>query len=317
MSVIVCTHNPRPQYLRRVLNSLRTQSAAPETWELVVVDNASASPLSNTWDVSWHPRSRHVREERLGLTFARLRGIAETSGELLVFIDDDNELASDFLEQVTIVGEAYPALAVFGAGKLEPEFETEPPPELCNRVSMLALRTVTTPRWSNNPEDYRCLPWGAGLVVRRPVAAVYCDFVDQLRVSPILDRRGDRLFSGGDDLFSWAAAREGLGFGIFPQLRIKHLIASTRLNRKYFLRLIHDHACSNIVMHCLLGEARPQPMDAFRLGHVLLHGLRNGYFSMRCQLAQARGEAAAADFIADNGIAPLNTEMSETPSIMR
>ena len=35
---------------------------------------------------------RVVREERLGLTHARLRGHAEASGKILVFVDDDNLL---------------------------------------------------------------------------------------------------------------------------------------------------------------------------------------------------------------------------------
>ena len=36
--------------------------------------------------------------ERLGLTPARLRGIRESRGELLVFVDDDNVLERDYLE---------------------------------------------------------------------------------------------------------------------------------------------------------------------------------------------------------------------------
>ncbi|HTA29597.1 MAG TPA: glycosyltransferase family 2 protein, partial [Candidatus Cybelea sp.] len=93
-SVIICTHNPRPACLRRTLDSLRTQTLPFELWEFLLIDNASQPPLMGESDLSWHSQARHVREEELGLTPARLRGIKESAGELLIFIDDDNVLRS-------------------------------------------------------------------------------------------------------------------------------------------------------------------------------------------------------------------------------
>ena len=46
-----------------------------------------------------HPRGRVVREDRLGLTHARTRGIEESSGEVILFVDDDNILREDYLEK--------------------------------------------------------------------------------------------------------------------------------------------------------------------------------------------------------------------------
>src|SRR6516162_144183 len=123
LSVILCTHNPRHDYLCRVPASPRGQTLPDEQWEFLVVDNSSKQPLGEIWDISWHPRGRHVREAELGLTPARVRGIQESSGELLVFVDDDNLLAPDFLARVTAMSARYPGLGVFGAGILEPEFE--------------------------------------------------------------------------------------------------------------------------------------------------------------------------------------------------
>ena len=55
--------------------------------------------LADRFNISWHPNGRHVREDELGLTPARLRGVAEAVAELLVFVDDDNILDPDYLEQ--------------------------------------------------------------------------------------------------------------------------------------------------------------------------------------------------------------------------
>jgi glycosyltransferase involved in cell wall biosynthesis len=276
---------------------------------LLLVDNASDDRLSNTWDLSWHPRARHIREDNLGLTFARLRGIAQSVGELLVFVDDDNVLAADFLARAAAVHREYPHMGVFGAGRLEPDFEVQPPPDIHLRSQMLALRSVELARWSNNPRDSESIPWGAGLCVTRVVADAYGRFVERTGFIAALDRRGDQLFAGGDDLFSWVAAASNRGFGIFPELRVTHVIDKARLSRSYFLRLIHDHAFSHGVLGYFLSNTRPRRIDVFEYGHLLLHGIRNGLFSMRCRWAAVCGEQRAARFVRERQSHP--SEVSE------
>jgi glycosyltransferase involved in cell wall biosynthesis len=98
ISVIICTHNPRPDYLRRVLEALRNQTLSLEKWELLLVDNASQEPVtSESWDLSWHRHARYIREENVGIASARLRGMQEANADLMVFVDDDNVLSPDYL----------------------------------------------------------------------------------------------------------------------------------------------------------------------------------------------------------------------------
>jgi glycosyltransferase involved in cell wall biosynthesis len=306
ISVIVCTHNPRPDYLRRTLDALARQTLPSDRWELLVVDNASDPPLARSVDLSWHSGARHVREDQIGLTPARLRGIAESSAGLLVFVDDDNILAADYLERAATIHASYGFLGTFGAGVIEPEFEAEPPAELRPRLSLLALRTIPTIRWSNNAADAGSIPWGAGLCVSRPIADRYRQVVARLEMTAVLDRTAERLFSGGDDLFSWTAASVERGFGIFPELRVLHLISAARLNRRYFLRLVHDHAFSSAVLHYLLARVEPERLQWVGYVHLLLHGARNGYFSMMCQRAASRGADRAARYVAARHLQPVN-----------
>ena len=101
ISVIICTHNPRPNYLRRVLDALRRQTLPMDQWEVLIIDNASRGRLTAaTWDLSWHPRARIVREEEIGLSVARMRGMKEAAADILVFVDDDNVLDPDYLMQL-------------------------------------------------------------------------------------------------------------------------------------------------------------------------------------------------------------------------
>jgi glycosyltransferase involved in cell wall biosynthesis len=300
LSVILCTHNPRPDYLSRVLQALRGQMLPAERWEFLLVDNASEQPLAKIWDISWHSRGRHIRENELGLTAARLRGIRESKGELLVFVDDDNVLAPDFLVQATAISAQFPIVGVFGAGLLEPEFEVQPPAKLHPYLSRLALRSTQSALWSNNVKDYQSTPWGAGLCVTRRVANFYWKFVQDLGINAVLDRRGKRLFSNGDGLFSRVAARLGLAFGVFPELRITHLISARRLRLHYFLRLTHDTAFSGGVLNYILDGVQPERANLEWFVRLLLNGMRNGLFSMRCRWAESRGKDGAAQFILAN-----------------
>ena len=129
VSVIICSHNPREDYLRRVLDALKAQTLPAKDWELLLIDNASKEPLAKRVDLSWHPNARHIREDKVGLTHARLRGIAESKLDLLVFVDDDNVLRADYLQAALKINAAWPQLGAWG-GSCVPEFETEPSAEM-------------------------------------------------------------------------------------------------------------------------------------------------------------------------------------------
>jgi len=258
LHVAVCTHNPDPTRLKRTLESLAAQTLPMERWNFTLVDNASSVPLEGVCDLSWHPRGRVVREERLGLTEARLRAIEATDEDLLVFVDDDNVLSPDYLEQVLELDRQWPQLGVWGAGKILPEFEVEPPEFLSSEhYPMLALRDEERDCWSSNPGS-GAIPWGAGLVVRRSLAEKYHELVSSSELRRELDRRGEILNSAGDDEFSWVAAEElQLGHGVFAAMKLTHLIPASRLEEEYLLRLAEGHAFSRSMLHHLHGSTVP------------------------------------------------------------
>lgn len=308
ISVIICTHNPRPNYLLRVLAALRSQTLPMDQWELVLIDNASREPLADKWDLSWHPRGRIIREEEIGITPARLRGISETTGNLLIFVDDDNVLVEDYLKHAVAIAGAFPHVGVFGAGILEPEFEVKPEPLVSKRQHMLALRKVPRAFWTNNPNDYHCGPFGAGMCVPRAIAGRFVELVHNLEISTVLGRRGGSLFSHEDDLFYWLSAGNEAGFGIFPELRITHLIPASRVQPDYIVRLIHNHSFSKVVLSYKIGGKTPPKTMDFVMLRVIAHGLKNGWFSMRCFFAEVRGAEDAVRFIREKGLRALPRE---------
>lgn len=107
-TVIIYTHNPRPDSLRRLLDALKAQTLPRDQWNLWLVDKASKEPLADAWDLTWHSCARHIREDELGLTPASLHGIREFLGTPIVFLGEDNLLTPDFLFQVLAVNSACP-----------------------------------------------------------------------------------------------------------------------------------------------------------------------------------------------------------------
>ena len=260
VSVILCTHNPRDDYLDRVLIGLRRQTLSFQHWELLLIDNASKEPLADRFDIGWHPNGRHVREDELGLTAARLRGIAESAAELLIFVDDDNILDPDYLEQGLRVAREYPFLGTWG-GQCVPEFEVEPAPELKPYVGYVTLRTTERDFWTNVAGDWsEAYPVGAGLFVRRGVMAEVQRQTTACGLRQSLDRRGQLLLSGGDSDITLTACDMGLGCGVFQALKLTHLIPARRLSADYLVKLCYGNAFSSALLFTARGKPPTDPL---------------------------------------------------------
>jgi glycosyltransferase involved in cell wall biosynthesis len=258
LSVCICTHNPRKDYLERTLESLARQTLPKNCWELLIVDNASSKPVKESFSLDWHPNARHIYEEKIGLTMARLRAIADTETPLLLFVDDDNVLSKDYLVNLLGLERKMPFIGCFGAGILEPEYEEHPKKELLQLMPMLALRSITIDGWSNVAGD-GITPWGAGLSVRRDVAKEYAKLVGESPIRKTLGRSGGSLLSGEDDEISWVACSMGYGKGLFFSLRLQHLISSNRVKKDYLLKIAKGHAFSRK----LLSHLHYQQADKF------------------------------------------------------
>lgn len=243
LSVIICSHNPRRQFLNRTLKSLEQQTLPTEKWELLLIDNASAQQLNGIYPVKWHPHARWVREEELGLTAARLRGIREAQAELHVFVDDDNLLEPTYLESALHIAAEYPWLGVFGAANIIPEYEVQPDYELQRYLYMLALRNSDRDLLAKLDIITGACPYGAGLCAR---AEVGLELARRKQCGGVMfDRKGKDLFSSGDIELSLIAADCGFGQGVFRRLSLTHLIPSERVGVEYLLRMAEGQSYSN------------------------------------------------------------------------
>lgn len=229
-TVALCTHNHADQ-LAQTLEALRRIDLPVARWELVIVDNGSTDDTARLlarqrWPASWTVRVVH--EDRLGVANARNRALAEAAGEYLLFIDDDETPARDWLvayEQ--LIRDKAPDAA---GGRIEVMFEDSRPSWITDELlgflgrldhgsEALPLTNPRTPLYTGN------------FCVRCDVARVIGGF------DPALGRRGDRNEGGEDvDFYRRLVDSEKVVWW-FPGAVIYHRIRSAKLKRRYFLDL--------------------------------------------------------------------------------
>jgi glycosyltransferase involved in cell wall biosynthesis len=117
ISVVVATHD-RAERLAALLQSLRAQTLAPDSFEVVVVDDASSDHTPAILDRERRRdglRLRVVRRARCGgQAAARNDGWREALAPLVAFTDDDCVVAVDWLERGLAACGANPAAIVQG-----------------------------------------------------------------------------------------------------------------------------------------------------------------------------------------------------------
>lgn len=296
ISVIICTHNPKKDYLDHTLNGLKKQEMSFDEWELVVVDNASDEPVAADRSLDWHPNGRIIEEPELGLTPARVRGIRETSADLLIYVDDDMILEPDYLNQALRIADEYPFLGIWG-GNLRGGYEVEPPESIMRYIERLAVREVKHVRWSNI-RLWETTPSGAGMVVRRDIADEYAKEALKNPLKKFLSRKGESLSSGGEIDVAYTAIALGYGSGLFPQLVATHLLPAHRLTESYMLRLQEANAFSGMVISRIYGEERiPVPKPSFPLLRGFYHRFSGKKFRFQMTMAMVRGQKRAAELL--------------------
>jgi hypothetical protein len=211
---------------------------------------------------------------------------------LLVFVDDDNVLREDYLQQVVALAREWPFLGAWG-GSILPWFETEPSAEARACLGLLAVREVKTACWSNFPDRFDLLPWGAGLCVRRGVAEQWVLRASQDPIRRSLDRKGSSLFAQGDNDLALTACDLGMGTGLFPELTLTHLLPSRRLEPAYLRKLGESITYSVAILRALRTGQPPREASVPRRIWKALGSLRLGLWSFQMHLSTQRGFRSA------------------------
>jgi GT2 family glycosyltransferase len=155
---IVIPTRARLRYLEVALGSIAPQADAAGV-ELLVVDDAGASPAARELVARFGGRYEPHERPR-GLNVARNTGVERSSGELVVFVDDDVRASDGWLAALLAAAAANPEVDAF-AGRIRPRLEGRGV-RSCGREGP----PITSLDLGNADTDAR-YAWGANMAVRR------------------------------------------------------------------------------------------------------------------------------------------------------
>src|SRR5690606_1963881 len=127
---VICTYN-RVEILKTCLEFITQQKAAPTQFEVLIIDNNSSDGTKGfvenfiqqyTGDLKFY----YFLETKKGLSAARNRGLLESKGDYINFIDDDALTPRHYLQTLSESIHKYPKAAGFG-GKIIPKYFTAEP----------------------------------------------------------------------------------------------------------------------------------------------------------------------------------------------
>lgn len=235
LSLIIATYN-RAQSLLRTLRSVVSQSAAPELWECIVVNNNSTDNTAEVFACFAAENQgfdlKLVTETKQGLSNARNAGITASKGEYVAIVDDDETLESSYIESYIEFFDSFPT-AMAAGGAVRAEYESHRPRWMSHYTERMIANPIDLDVVVTLFPSSR-VPAGGNMAFRREI-------FDRVGLfNPRLGRNGQSLIGGEEnDLFARLRAAGELLYFV-PNAAIYHHIPDAKLTDEYFDRLSYN-----------------------------------------------------------------------------
>jgi len=236
ISVIVCCYNSVGRIKPTLEHLLNQKISGTILWEIIIVDNNSTDKTSSFCKELLEGSKMAysiVLEKRQGLSFARKTGYDTAQYNLLLFVDDDNWLADNYIQTAYSIMNEHATVAILG-GKGSPVFsESTIVPEWFQSFQ----QSYAVGAQSDNTSidlQYVTLVYGAGFVLRKE----YWERLFEIGFESLLPgRKGKSLLSGEDTELCLAITMLGGKVMYASNLSLKHFIPKNRLTWEYLSKL--------------------------------------------------------------------------------
>lgn len=237
-SIAICTHNRcyvLKKTVERLINHLN-RYASGEKFEIIIVDNNSND---KTKEIALGLQKKfksfpikYFFEKKQGISFARNKAVEKSRGEILVFIDDDIFISSNWLMMIKRALKRFPRAAIIG-GKVLP-FQALPK----NKKWLLSVK---------GENDFLVL----GLLNKgKKEKILHSDFA--LATANLIIRKQSidsigkfdesfgnnmgffKIFSGEDIDFVQRALNKNFQVVYYPKLVVYHNLLPHKLTKSYF-----------------------------------------------------------------------------------
>lgn len=235
ISVILCTYN-RDKYIYNVLKSVAENDFPFDGYEIVLVNNNSTDNTMSECE-RFHQDFPQVEfacfvEPRQGLSYARNCGISHAKGDILVYVDDDATVNTEYLKTYKEFFDRNHA-AVAAGGPILPQYESNQEPEW---MSHYTRQLITGKLYLGDKEKEfpkGAFPGGGNAAYRKSV------FNEVGTFNVELGRKGNNLIGAEEkDLFDKMTSK-GMKFYYLPTAILNHIIPDKKLTQDYFDRLTY------------------------------------------------------------------------------
>lgn len=251
ISVIIFGYNSTPR-LDKVLNHIARQKLSSDiSWEVILMDNGSTDNTMEYGKKIWSQIGKGIPlkgiiEFKRGLIYSRITGIKNALYEYMVFVDDDNVLDENYLQNAYNIMSDNHRIGVIGGKNI-------------------AMCDADCPDWFAKVEHYfavgeqgigtECISskkgfvWGAGMVVRKSAINKLIDAGWSFSERYF----NDKLMGYGDDYELCLFIRLA-GYEIYysDKLQLYHIILHHKVNIKYIQKISFYHGYASIICDSLL-----------------------------------------------------------------
>lgn len=292
ISVVIVTYNGKDR-IKNTLRHLGNQSGIDFPIELVIIDNKSTDQTTQVAEDLWSQLGspyplRIISEDRAGTMYARQRGIAEASYRYLLYCDDDNWFASDYIAlSYKLISRNHQIAVLGGRGKLvfDEGFQI---PEWLSEVSNYYGSGPQGKQAGDTTYDKGCL-YTAGATLDR----VWLNKLYETGFQFVLTgRQGNSLIAGEDTELTYALAIIGGALHYSDKLLFSHYMLPRRITWDYFLKLSYAFGYSNFI----LKKYRRQRKHSFLANQLLSILLMAKYYLLYRLKGRREGDINASFF---------------------
>lgn len=245
ISVVICCYNSVSRLPSTLSHLLQETTTHPRfSWEIIIVDNASTDGTREIGEKFANEYSRVeikiITELKPGQSHARLAGARLARYEYLLFVDDDNWLAPDYLLRLAHSLREHPEIGAMGG--ISTAITDGPEPKwLPRHQRWYAVNGPGGPQ--ERLEDVTFL-WGACLAVKRDLfhGIQLLDTGERLS-----GRQGASIPAGEDHELCHLLRALGAKLVVNHSLHFHHYLPERRLTWSY-LRELH-HAAGLVSVH--------------------------------------------------------------------
>jgi len=227
LSIIVCTFN-RETYIEKTLDYLSQQTSNLQDYEVLIIDNNStdntASICKNFVSTTGHNQFHYFLEKNQGHTYARNRGIRESKGDYIAFLDDDAWVNGNYCDEIITYFDSNPVVMAIG-GKITPVYESKQP----GWMSKYLWPLVAGLDMGDRVKEFKHskYPIGANMAFRAMV------FEDYGYFNTGLGRRGKELEGVDEKDMVYRLKRDGKKVHYVPLIHVRHVIPDSRIHLSY------------------------------------------------------------------------------------